>query len=128
MKFIVILLSLSSLAFSQINIITTNSQLKSLNISKKELSDLFLRKTDTIQGIRVVPLDNQSTFQEFYTKIVHKSPKELRAYWAREMYKSDRVPPKKVSTQQLKSMIKSNKNYLSYSSSVVSGLNSIPIK
>ena len=128
MKFIILLLSFSSLAFSQIHIISNNSKLKSLTITKKELADLYLQKTNTIQGIRIIPLDNTSNFQEFYTKIVKKSPKELRAYWAREMYKSNRVPPKKLSIQQIKTMIKSNENYISYSSSTVSGANTIPIR
>jgi len=128
MKLIVLLLSFSSLAFSTINIISNNNQLKSITITKKELADLYLKKTNTIQGIRVIPLDNKSNFQEFYNKIIKKSPKELREYWAREMYKSDRVPPKKLSIQQIKTMIKTNKNYISYSSSTVLGANIIPIR
>lgn len=128
MKFLLLLLSFSSLAFSQIKIISNNSKLNSITITKKELANLYLRKTDKIKGIRVVPLDNKSNFEEFYNKIVNKSKKELRAYWAREMYKSERVPPKKLSIQELKGMIKSNKNYISYSSSDVSGLLSISIK
>jgi ABC-type phosphate transport system substrate-binding protein len=116
------------LAFSQIHIISNNNQLKSMTITKKELADLYLKKTHTIRGIRVIPLDNKSNFQEFYRQIVKKSPKELRSYWTREMYKSDRLPPKKLSTQQIKAMIKSNKNYISYSSSTVSGANIIAIR
>jgi len=128
MKLIVLLLSFSSLAFSQIHIISNNNQLKSMTITKKELADLYLQKTHTIQGIRVIPLDNKSNFQEFYRQIVKKSPKELRAYWTREMYKSDRLPPKKLSIQQIKTMIKSNSNYISYSSSEISGVNIISIR
>ncbi len=128
MKFLLLLLSFSSLAFSQIKIISNNSKLNSITITKKELANLYLRKTDKIKGIRVVPLDNKSNFKEFYTTVIKKSQKELRAYWAREMYKSERVPPKKLSIQELKGMIKSNKNYISYSSSDVSGLLSISIK
>jgi len=124
MKLIVLLLSFSSLAFSQIHIISNNNQLKSMTITKKELADLYLKKTHTIRGIQVVPLDNKSNFQEFYRQIVKKSPKELRSYWTREMYKSDRLPPKKLSIQQ----IKNNKNYISYSSSTVSGANIIAIR
>jgi len=128
MKFIVLLLSSCSLAFSQIHIISDNNQLKSMTITKKELADLYLKKTNTIRGIRIIPLDNKSNFQEFYTQIVKKSPKELRSYWTREMYKSDRLPPKKLSIQQIKTLIQSNKNYISYSSSTVSGLATITIK
>ena len=128
MKLIILLLSLSSLAFSQIHILSNNSRLKSMTITKKELADLYLQKTNTIQGIRIIPLDNKLNFQDFYTQIVKKSPKELRAYWAREMYKSDRVPPKKLSIQQIKTMLKSNENYISYSSSTVSGINTIAIR
>jgi len=127
MKFIILLLSFSSLAFSQIHIISDNKQLKSMTITKKELADLYLKKTHTIRGIRVIPLDNKSNFQEFYREIVKKSPKELRSYWAREMYKSDRLPPKKLSSQQIKAMISSNQNYISYSSASVSGASIIAV-
>jgi len=128
MKLIVLLLSFSSLAFSQIHIISNNNQLKSMTITKKELADLYLQKTHTIQGVRVIPLDNKSNFKKFYLQIVKKSPKELRAYWTREMYKSNRVPPKKLSIQQIQTMIKSNNNYISYSSSTISEINTINIK
>ncbi|SFV61166.1 hypothetical protein MNB_SV-14-1472 [hydrothermal vent metagenome] len=128
MKLIILLLLLSSLAFSQIYIISNNNKLQSMTITKKELADLFLQKTDTIKGIRLIPLDNKLNFKEFYNKIIKKSQKELRAYWAREMYKSDRVPPKKLSIQQIKTMIKSNENYISYSSSIISGVNVIAIR
>ena len=128
MKLIVLLLSFSSLAFSKIYIISNNSKLNSMKITKKELADLYLQKTNKIRGIRVIPLDNKSSFQEFYNEIVKKSPKELRAYWTREMYKSDRLPPRKLSIQQIKTMIKSNSNYISYSSSEISGVNIISIR
>lgn len=128
MKYIFLLLSFSSLAFSQIKIISNNSQLNSITITKKELANLYLRKTDKIKGIRVVPIDNKSNFKDFYIQIVKKSQKELRSYWAREMYKSDRVPPKKLSIQKIKGILKSNKNYISYSSSDVDGLISISVK
>jgi hypothetical protein len=128
MKFIILLLSFSSLAFSQIHIISDNKKLKSMTITKKELADLYLKKTHTIRGVRVIPLDNKSNFQEFYREIVKKSPKELRSYWAREMYKSDRLPPKKLSIQQIKTMITSNQNYISYSSSSVSGASIIAVR
>ena len=128
MKFIILLLSFSSFAFSQIHIISGNKKLKSMTITKKELADLYLKKTHTIRGIRVIPLDNKSNFQEFYREIVKKSPKELRSYWAREMYKSDRLPPKKLSIQQIKTMITTNQNYISYSSSSVSGASIIAVR
>jgi hypothetical protein len=128
MKLIILLLSFSSLAFSKIHIISDNSKLKSMTITKKELADLYLKKTHTIRGIRVIPLDNKSNFQEFYRQIVKKSPKELRSYWAREMYKSDRLPPQKLSIQQIKTMITSNKNYISYSSTNISGASVITVR
>jgi hypothetical protein len=128
MKLIILLLSFSSLAFSKIHIISDNSKLKSMTITKKELADLYLKKTHTIRGIRVIPLDNKSNFQEFYRQIVKKSPKELRSYWAREMYKSDRLPPQKLSIQQIKAMITSNKNYISYSSTSISGASVITVR
>ena len=92
-----------------------------LSVTQKELSDLYLGKKSTIQGIKVTPIDNKENFKEFYQKVLKKNPKQLRAYWMREMYKGDRLPPKKMTTSEIKKEMKSNKKIIAYSMSKLNG-------
>jgi hypothetical protein len=120
LKQIFLWIALTSLSFANINIsISYNNKL--VSVTKKELADLYLGKIDNIRGVLVTPIDNKESYKEFYLKITEKSPKQLRAYWMREMYKGDRTPPKKYSTSVINKMMKSNRKIISYSSSELEG-------
>jgi hypothetical protein len=91
------------------------------SVTQKELSDLYLGKKSTIQGVKVIPIDNKENFKEFYQKVLKKNPKQLRAYWMREMYKGDRLPPKKMTVSQIKKEMSSNKKIVTYAISKLNG-------
>jgi len=91
------------------------------SVTQKELADLYLGKKKTIQGVAVTPIDNKDNFKEFYQKVLNKSSKQLRAYWMREMYKGDRLPPKKMTTAEIKKVIKGKKKVIVYSISKLDG-------
>jgi len=117
MKLLLLWISFGSLAFANLQVmISHNNQL--VKVTKKELADLYLGKKKTINGIKVTPIDNKESYKEFYKKIANKTPKQLKAYWMREMDKGDRIPPKKFSTAKIKSM--KNKTYKTISYSKIS--------
>ena len=91
------------------------------SVTQKELSDLYLGKKKTINGVKVTPIDNKESFKEFYQKVLNKSAKQLRAYWMREMYKGDRLPPKRMTTAEIKKIMKSKKKVIVYSVNKLSG-------
>jgi len=91
------------------------------SVTQKELADLYLGKKKTIQGVAVTPIDNKDNFKEFYQKVLNKSSKQLRAYWMREMYKGDRLPPKKMTTAEIKKVIKGKQKVIVYSISKLDG-------
>ena len=127
MKLIIILLSFSSLIFANINMrITQNSNFSSL--TQKEISDVYLGKRTTIKGVKIIPLDDDNYYTEFYQKIVKKNPKQLRAYWIGEMSKSKRKPPKKFTHAEIESMIQKNYIFISYSSRVLTKSKKLDIK
>ena len=127
MKPIILLLSLSSLVFANINMrITPNSTFSSL--TKKEISDVYLGKRTTINGVKIIPLDDDKYYTEFYQTIVEKSPKQLRAYWIREMGKSKRKPPKKFTPSEIEAMVKKNYVFISYSSSILKNSKKLEVK
>ena len=121
MKLLSIWMILTTLAFSDIKMMISKDNTL-VSITKKELTDLYLGKITSIQGLEVIPIDNQDSYKEFYNKVIQKTPKQLRAYWMRETYDSGkRQPPKKLSTQQIKKMMNGSRRIISYSSIQLKG-------
>jgi hypothetical protein len=122
MKSLILTILLSTFAFSNISVVTS-SKSKLSNITQKDLANLFLKKTNSINGVKLIPIDNQNPqlFQEFYEKVVKKTPDQLHAYWVNQMYKGDRTPPKKLSTGAIKKAMKTNTQIISYSKNPKTG-------
>jgi len=120
MKKLLLLTLLGTMAIqANINVMSNTHGITS--VTQKELSDLYLGKKNSIQGVKVTPIDNKESFKEFYLKVLKKDPKQLRAYWSREMYKGDRLPPKKMTTAQIKKVMKSKKKVVAYALSKLNG-------
>ena len=115
MKSILLSILLSSFAFSNISVFISHNN-KISKVSQKELVNLYLKKSNTINGIKVIPVDSKDKklFREFYQKVIKKSPKQLHAYWIKEMYRGDKQPPKKLSQKELKKAMKSKTPIISY--------------
>ena len=115
MKALLISFLLSTFAFCDLSIyISHNNKLS--KISHKDLADIYLKKTDTVNGIKVIPVDskNQELFQEFYKKIIKKSPKQLHAYWMKQIYRGNTQPPKRLSPSAIKKAMQKNKSIIAY--------------
>jgi len=115
MKSILLSILLSSFAFSNISVFISHNN-KISKVSQKDLVNLYLKKSNTINGIKVIPVDSKDKklFKEFYRKVIKKSPKQLHAYWIKEMYRGDKQPPKKLSKKELKKAMKSKTPIISY--------------
>jgi len=115
MKSLLLTILLSSFAFSDITVFISQKN-KLTQVSHKDLANLYLKKTNTINGIKVIPIDsqNKALFQEFYKKIVKKSPKQLHAYWMKQIYRGNILPPKRLSSKALKKAMKSKANIIAY--------------
>jgi len=108
MKSILLSILLSSFAFSNISVFISHNN-KISKVSQKELVNLYLKKSNTINGIKVIPVDSKDKklFREFYQKVI-------KAYWIKEMYRGDKQPPKKLSQKELKKAMKSKTPIISY--------------
>jgi hypothetical protein len=115
LKSLLLTILLSSFAFSNISIFISHDN-KISKVSHKDLANLYLKKTNTINGIKVIPIDSQNKklFQEFYRKIIKKNPKQLHAYWVKEIYRGNKQPPKKLSPKALKKAMKKKIPIISY--------------
>jgi hypothetical protein len=120
MKLLATITLFSLFAFPDINIVTSDKNpLK--NVTLEKLANVYLKKTDNIDGIKVVPIDNKDSYDEFCKKVIKKTPKQLRAYWMKEIYRGDKQPPPKLSPSEIKKRIEENPKVISYTSSKLTG-------
>lgn len=129
MKIALFLILFSLSAFCDISIfISENNQLTS--ISQEELANLYLKKTDSINGIKVIPIDStdEKIYQEFYKKVVNKTPSQLHAYWMKQIYSGKKQPPKRLSNSELQKEMQKNKKIIAYSISPINGKVLLTIK
>jgi len=120
MKKFGLLLILSVLTFADIKIMT--SPKNPLNkVTLEDLAKVYLKKTNTINGIKVIPVDNKDSYEEFCKKVIKKTPKQLKAYWMKEIYRGDKLPPQKLSSKQIKEKMKENPKIISYSTNKLTG-------
>jgi len=115
MKSILLSILLSSFAFSNISIFISHNN-KISKVSNEELANLYLKKSDTINGIKVIPVDskNKKLFQEFCRKVIKKTPKQLHAYWIKEIFRGNKQPPKKLSPKEIRKAMKNKTPIISY--------------
>ncbi|HIP51978.1 MAG TPA: hypothetical protein EYG94_07830 [Campylobacterales bacterium] len=128
MKYLLLTILLSSFAFSNISVESKNNKFS--KVSHKELINLYLKKSNTINGIEVIPVDSQNKklFQEFYQKVIKKNPKQLHAYWIKEIYRGNKQPPKKLSPKALKQATKNKTPIVSYKKNPKTGQILLTIK
>ena len=80
-------------------IVSAKSPITSL--SADQVSKIFLGKSATFPNRQpAYPIDQQlgsPVRDEFYTKVVHKDPSQLAAYWAKIIFTGEGRPPKLIS-------------------------------
>ena len=67
------------------------------NPDAQSLQQLFLGKRDYIGDASAVPIDQSEGNEardEFYSKVIDKTPSQLNAYWSRLIFTGKGAPPK----------------------------------
>jgi hypothetical protein len=85
-------------------------------ITTKELSNVYLKKTDKIKGDKVIVINNKQDYDEFNTKVLNKSPSQIHAYWMKQIFLGKNIPPKNISSKDIKKEINKDKRTIGYSS------------
>lgn len=115
--------------------IVVNSSNSVNSLTKKELSDFFLKKrTKWSSGIKVIPVDlsSKSSVRTAFTKEIHeKTVSQIRAYWQQSVFAGKQTPPREMnSDQKIIEFVKMHKGAIGYVSkqSNTEGLKTITIK
>ena len=116
MRFAFILLTLGITLFANMSVIT--SKQNSLgSVDRETLSNVYLKKVTSVDNKKVVPIDNIDDYNEFYKKVVKKTPQQIHSYWMKEIFTGKKRPPKKVLDKELKKGLLEDSNTIGYSKS-----------
>ena len=88
-------------AFSE-QIVIVNSSVTDSSIDEASLQKIYLgKKTKWDNGDKIVPvtLDNGPTHDDFLTTFVKKNSSQFSAYWKKQIFTGQGVPPKSVPSE-----------------------------
>ncbi len=98
--FCLLIVVLGPVAFAEQVVIITHPDYKGSSISQSDLKNIFLGKKKTLpEGGKVTPVDqpeSNAARKEFYSKVLKKSPRKLKAYWAKKIFSGRGTPPKVI--------------------------------
>lgn len=98
-------------------VVVTGSNSSITSLTENEVRQLFSGQLKTVAGQRVQPLDLPNSGQhreEFYRKLMGRTPEQMRAYWTRLIFTGQGKPPREVSsTQELTTLVGSGE-YIGY--------------
>lgn len=84
-------------------VVIANSHTTVTTISSDTATQIFLKKIRTWpDGKAIQPIDldeNSAVRTDFYTKVIKRSPAQVRAYWARQVFTGMGFPPQQVHTE-----------------------------
>ena len=115
---IMLLLSLPLPLLAQADlVVVTGSNSTITSLTETEVRQLFSGQLKTVAGKPVQALDLPNTGQhreEFYRKLMGRSPEQMRAYWTRLIFTGQGKPPREVSSTQELSTLVSSGDYIGY--------------
>jgi hypothetical protein len=115
-SFILLLLFLPLLAKAEL-VVIAGSGAEFSSLSESEVRQLFSGQLKTVAGKRVQPLDlpvSSKDRESFYTKLMGRSPEQMRAYWTRLIFTGQGKPPREVSSAQELTTLVNSGDYIGY--------------
>ena len=99
--------------------LVANNSVSTTTLSKKQVGDLFLKKTAKWDsGAAVVPVDqiDASTAREAFSKAVHgKTAAAVKSYWNQQIFSGRDVPPvEKRTDNEVLSFVRSTPGAIGY--------------
>lgn len=99
--------------------VVVNNAVNAGSLSKKEVSDLFMKRTTKwSNGAPVVPVDqaDRSPVREEFSKVIHGKPTAaVKSYWQQQIFSGRDVPPvEKTSDADVLALVRSNPGAVGY--------------
>lgn len=98
-------------------VVSAKSAISSL--TSEQATNIFLGKTETFPGggnaIPIDQIEGSSIRDEFYSRIVHKNPAQVSAYWTKIIFTGDGYPPRQLDGDaDVRRAVASNPNAIGY--------------
>ena len=108
----------STITFAEIAIIANSSNALS-SITTEQATAIWLGKSKSVDDsgvLKAIDLpEGNATRDEFYSKVVKKTPKQLKVYWRKQVFTGRAFPPNSVnSADEVKKWVSSTSNGLGY--------------
>lgn len=88
------------------------------SVTIADAKNVFLKKKDSLNGVRLIPLDlpkEDASRETFYEVVVNKTPDQLLSYWSRLIFTGKGVPPEEASSvEELSYLLSQNLNLIGY--------------
>lgn len=119
LEIVILFVIFTSSVCSEGLVVIVNNHNHSDSLSSDLVSDIYLGRTKRFPtGEPAKPLDlpkNLSITNDFYTKVVKKSPAQLRAHWSRLVFTGKGRPPERLSDElEMKSVVSENNHSIGY--------------
>ena len=114
-KIIILIMFFISFLNADIKIIASSAcQIERL--SMYEIKNIFMVKKRSIEEKPVTALDSleKETYSVFIKEYLNKSSRKMKVYWTRMLFTGKKIPPKKLSIEELKLLDTNSSCYLSY--------------
>lgn len=110
-----IFLLFASLLNGDVNVYTSKDSSIDI-VTKQDLANVYLKKTNELNGKNVNVVNNKENYDEFNKKVLDKTPSQMHAYWMKQIFLGKKVPPKTVNKADVESEISNDKSTVIYSS------------
>jgi len=86
------------------------------SLSPHEIKNIFMLKKRSIEeeSIKVLDSLDKETYAIFIKKYLNKSSRKMKVYWTRMLFTGKKIPPKKLSIEEIGLLDTNNSCYLSY--------------
>ena len=114
-KFIILIITFITFLDADIKIIASPI-CKVESLSPHEIKNIFMLKKRSIEeeSIKVLDSLDKETYAIFIKKYLNKSSRKMKVYWTRMLFTGKKIPPKKLSIEEIGLLDTNNSCYLSY--------------
>lgn len=112
---LILIARLASAAGDYVVIVNKTSSIAKLK--RREVAQIFLKKTAKVNGVDVVPVDLPQTSAvraEFTKVLLEKSVSSINAYWQQQIFSGKSVPPAELSEDDAVAFVRANAGAISY--------------
>ena len=99
-------------------LIITREDTQISSVTPTEISDLWLKKSDRINSVRLTMMDIKEKTPErdaFYLDVVGMTDRQLKAYWAIQVFRGNGFPPEHLADKEaILEWLSSDKDRIGY--------------